>query len=68
MVMTPQDALVALFTEFDVEQMEQFFVDDAKADPDYQGLSENHPKVQRFREVCATLRAEAERRKSADCG
>lgn len=54
--MTPTEAITALLTEYELEQFIDVYRDDAKADPDYKGLSENHPKVQRFREICQTLR------------
>lgn len=55
--MTPQEAVRALFDEFNLDSVEEIVRDDAKADPEFDGYSANHPRVLRFREVCATLKA-----------
>lgn len=54
--MTPEQAVRDLFDEFNLESVEEIVRDDAKSDPDFDGYSANHPRVLRFREVCATLK------------
>ena len=55
--MTLHDALRALFEEFYLDEHIEMVRDEAKADPGFTGPSWEHPRVQRFREVCTTLRA-----------
>jgi len=55
--MTLQDALRALFEEYYLDEHIEMVRDEAKYDETFQGLSSEHPRVQRFREVCHTLRA-----------
>lgn len=59
--MTLQDAITALLTEYRLEDFEEVFRDDAKADSSFEGLSWEHPKVQRFREICRVLREQVRR-------
>ena len=54
--MTLTEALTALLTEYELEGFIEFVRDDAKADPAWEGLSHDHPRVKRFQEVCQTLR------------
>ena len=58
--MSLREAIAALLNEYHLEEFEEVFRDDAKQDRDWAGLSHEHPRVQRFREVCRTLRAAAE--------
>lgn len=58
--MTLHEALDALLNEYGLESAEDLVRDEAKQDPEYDGLSCNHPKVVRFREVCRVLRAHVE--------
>lgn len=53
---TLPEALTALLDEYELESFERVYLDDAKADDAYQGFSFDHPKVQRFRAICAVLR------------
>ena len=57
--MTPQEALVALLTEFNLldclEQWDDVIREQVREDG-YEGLTDEHPKVQRYRDVCQTLR------------
>ena len=56
--MTISEALTALFDEYYLEEHIEMVRDDVKSDPQgFEGLSQDHPKVRRFREVCTTLRA-----------
>ena len=55
--MTLPEAITALLDEFDLEAVEDCVRDDVRGDPAFDGLSHDHPKVQRFREVCRVLRA-----------
>lgn len=54
--MTPQEAVTALLEEFDLPSFEDAIRDEAKYDEAWDGLSQDHPRVQRFREVCRVLR------------
>ena len=54
--MTLPDAITALFDEYQLDEIEDIVRDDVKGDPACEGLSQDHPKVRRFREVCQTLR------------
>ena len=54
--MTLRDAIAALLTEYELEGFVEVVRDDAKADPTWEGLSQDHPRVKRFQEVCLTLR------------
>ena len=59
--MTLHDAIAALLTEYHLEEWIEVFRDDVKAEAAEMGiLSAEHPRIQRFREVCRTLRAAAE--------
>ena len=53
---TLPEAITALLDDFRLEDFEEVYRDDAKQDRAYTGLSEHHPRVQRFHEVCRTLR------------
>ena len=54
--MTLREAITALLVEYELEGFDEVFRDDAKQDRQYTGLSENHPKVQKFRQCCQVLR------------
>jgi len=54
--MTLQDALRALFEEYYLDEHIEMVRDEAKYDDTFQGLSVDHPRVQRIRDVCNTLR------------
>lgn len=54
--MTLQDAITALLHDFHLESFEEVYRDEAKADDSFTGFSWEHPKVQRFREICRVLR------------
>lgn len=54
--MTTREALAALFNEFHIEEFIECVRDEAKYDETFRGLSSEHPRVQRFREVCQVLR------------
>ena len=58
--MTLQEAIQALLDEYDLGEFVEVFRDEAKQDPDYTGLSQDHPRVQRFQEICRVLRASLE--------
>lgn len=49
------EAVKALLDEYHLEDLVELARDDAKADPEFDGLSSDHPKVQRFHEVYRTL-------------
>lgn len=53
--MTLQEAVKALLDEYHLEDMVDIVRDDAKADPEFEGLSKDHPRVQRFHEMYRTL-------------
>lgn len=57
--MTLQDAITALLEEYRLEEFTEFWRDDAKGDPLWPGMSWEHPRVQRFKEICETLRTAA---------
>ena len=59
--MTLPDALRALLDEYHVEEFVECVRDEVRGDPEFTGLSNDHPKVQRFRDVCRVLRAEVDR-------
>lgn len=50
------EALTALFDEYHLEEFVECVRDEAKHDPDFHGLSHEHPTVRRFQEICRTLR------------
>ena len=54
--MTLPEAITALLTEYDLETFTEVYRDEVKGDPAWPGLSQDHPRVQRFKEVCRTLR------------
>ena len=54
--MTLHEAITALFDEFQLDDIAEIVRDDVKADPAFEGLSQDHPRVRRFREVCQILR------------
>jgi len=54
--MTLQEAIRALFEEFYLDEHIEMVIDEAKYDETWPGLSSQHPRVQRFREVCKILR------------
>ena len=60
MPMTLQDAVTALLDEYHIEEFIECVRDDVRGDPGFEGLSQDHPKVQRFQDVCRVLR-EAQR-------
>lgn len=51
------EAIAALLGEFELESFRAYFVDEARYDPLYSGSAERHPKVLRFEQVCAALKA-----------
>lgn len=55
--MTVRQAITALLDDFHLEEFEEVFRDEAKQDRAFHGMSSEHPRVQRFRAVCQTLRA-----------
>lgn len=58
--MTPQEAMAALLTEFNLlDCLEQWddVVREQVRDEGCDGLTEAHPKVQRYRDACAALRS-----------
>lgn len=54
--MTLQEAITALLDEYHLEDMADMVRDEVRGDPGFSGLSQNHPRVQRFHEVYRTLR------------
>lgn len=60
--MTPAEAMTALLTEFRLldclEQWDDVIREQVREDG-YEGLTDEHPTVQRYREVCRVLRAAA---------
>ena len=68
MPMTLQDALTALLDEYHIEEFIDCVRDEVRGDPGFDGLSKDHPKVQRFAEVCRTLRAEQQAEPSPSAG
>jgi hypothetical protein len=58
--MTVAEAIAYLLDEFRLEEYIDVVRDDAREEEGFEGLSWDHPKVQRFQEACATLRAAAE--------
>ena len=54
--MTLTDALTALLDEYHLDEWIDVIRDDAKYDQAWDGLSQDHPRVKRFVEVCATVR------------
>lgn len=57
--MTLHEAITALLDEYQLEDFVDVFRDDAKADRSFTGLSHEHPRVQRFVEMCRVLRESA---------
>ena len=57
MVLTLPEAIRALFDEFHLDDVIDNVRDEVRADPNFEGLSSDHPKVIRFKEVCSVLRA-----------
>ena len=55
--MTLHEAITALFDEFQLDDIAEIVRDDAKADPTFEGLSQDHPRVQRYQELVRTLKA-----------
>ena len=55
--MSLQEAIAALVDEFHLEEFTELIRDEVKGDQAHGGLSSTHPRVQRFREICQTLRA-----------
>jgi hypothetical protein len=51
------EAITALLDEYELEDFLDYFADEARQDPKYSGLSDDHPRVIRFKQVCAALRA-----------
>lgn len=66
--MTLQDALTALLDEYHIEEFVECVRDEAKSDPAFTGYSKDHPRVQRFQEICRVLRAEQQAEPSASAG
>ena len=60
--MTVQDACTALLTEFNLldclEQWDDVVREQVREDG-YDGVTEDHPRVQRYRAICQALRTEA---------
>ena len=60
--MTPAEAMTALLTEFNLldclEQWDDVVREQVREDG-FEGLTDDHPKVQRYREVRETLRRAA---------
>lgn len=54
--MTLHEAITSLLDEYYIEEFVEVFRDDAKQDREWVGLSQDHPRVQKFKEVCAALR------------
>lgn len=54
------DAIRWLLDDFDLPACLEIVRDDAKQDETFTGLSSEHPRVLRFRDVCETLRAAVE--------
>ena len=58
--MTLQDAVTELVTEFGLldclEEWDDIIREQVRED-DYDGLTEDHPRVQRYRELCRAVRA-----------
>ena len=59
--MSLHEAIAALLDEYQLETYVDAIRDDVKGDPSHPGLSVTHPKVVKFRQVCATLRAAIQR-------
>jgi hypothetical protein len=57
--MTVPEAIAYLLDEFRLEEYVDVVRDDAREEDGFEGLSWDHPKVQRFQEACAALRASA---------
>ena len=62
--MTLADAITALLEEYRLEDFVDAVRDEVRGDDSFAGLSWDHPRVTRFREACAALRA-AQREASA---
>lgn len=60
--MTLYEAMAALVYEYELEQYVDLIRDEVKGDPEFNGLSQDHPKVKRFQEACETLRSELKNR------
>lgn len=58
--MTPLEAITALLREFDLldclEQWDAVVREQVREDG-HEGVTDDHPRVQRYREVCRTLRS-----------
>lgn len=60
--MTPSEALTVLLAEFNLlDCLAQWddVIREQVRDDGFEGLTEDHPRVQRYREVCRVLREEA---------
>jgi hypothetical protein len=55
--LTLHDAIKLLLDDYQLADHIEMVRDDAKYDESFQGLSSEHPRVQRFRDVIETLRA-----------
>ena len=57
--MTRDEAIRALLDEYALETMVDLVRDEVKySDPEFKGLSHEHPRVKKFEAICRTLRAE----------
>ena len=60
--MTRDEAIIALLDEYELQDFEDFFRDEAKQDVAWTELAALHPKVVKFRECCRVLRQAIGRR------
>lgn len=54
--MTLHDAITLLLDDYQLADHVEMVRDDAKADPEFHGLSAEHPRVKRFQAVVERLR------------
>jgi hypothetical protein len=62
--MTLEDAITALLEEYHLGEFEDLIRDEVKAEPTFDGLSVDHPRVRRFRDVVHALRVAVDQRQS----